>query len=396
MLYSAVFSQIHVPPVILLGHAVLFDSGFEHIVSLFSLAASDDLADSRNQQIACCNGFAVIIESHVESLYFLRIIRYKYRLLEDLLCNIPFMLSLKIDSPFYRILEVFSGFLQDIYRFRICDPFEIGINDIVEPVDQTLVYEFTEKLHLLRCVFHHVINDVFYHGLCHVHIVSKLCERHFRFDHPELRCVSCRIGVFRSECRSECVHVSECQSKCLRFKLSAYRQACLLAEKVISVIHSAVFSLRQVFHIERRHLEHLSGAFTVACRDYRRMDIYEVVFLEEFMDGICRQRTHPEHCRERIAPRSQVSDLSQELHAVSLFLQRIVSVRTGFYHDFPCLDLKRLLCIGSQHEGSRHLQSCRDRGLCYFLEIIEKLRFIHHLNGLEEASVIELYKSEFI
>ena len=89
-------------------------------------------------------------------------------------------------------------------------------------------------------------------------------------------------------------------------------------------------------------------------------------------------------------------DLSQELHAVTLLLQRVVRIRPRLYHDFSRLDLKRLLCIRREHESTRYLQSCRDRSLCYIFKIVKEFSLINDLHRLEKSSVVQFYESEFI
>ena len=57
MFYAAIFPQIHIPPVIFLVKPHFLHSLCQYIQSFFSLAATDDFADARHQQITCSNGF---------------------------------------------------------------------------------------------------------------------------------------------------------------------------------------------------------------------------------------------------------------------------------------------------------------------------------------------------
>ncbi len=126
------------------------------------------------------------------------------------------------------------------------------------------------------------------------------------------------------------------------------------------------------------------------------MSIYEVILLEELVDRVSYDGTHSEHCGKGVAPRTQMCDLTQELHAVTLLLERVIRFRARFDHDFFCLDFKRLLSIWRQDEVSRHLQCRRYRRFGNLFEVVEEFRFINHLYGLEERTVVQLDKSEFI
>ena len=126
------------------------------------------------------------------------------------------------------------------------------------------------------------------------------------------------------------------------------------------------------------------------------MSIYEVILLEELVDRIGYDRTHPEYCRKCIAPRTQVCDLTQEFHAVTFLLKRIICFRSSFDHDVLRFDFKRLLRVRRQDKRSRHAQSCRHRCFRNFFEVVQKFCFIHDLYGFKKRTVIQLYKSKFI
>ena len=94
MLYTAVSTKINVPVVKLSIHANLIHSSFEDIEPLFSLTSADNFTNSRHEKVASRNSLAVVVESHIECLDFLRIIDYEDRLLEYFLSEISLMLSL--------------------------------------------------------------------------------------------------------------------------------------------------------------------------------------------------------------------------------------------------------------------------------------------------------------
>ena len=305
------------------------------------------------------------------------------------------MLRLQVDAPLYRILELAVSLLQDLDRLSVCDPLEVVVDYVVQPVEEALVDELVEELHLLRSVLKYVVDDVFDHLLAPVHVALEVAESELRLDHPELRSVPCRVGVLGAERRSECVCVPECQGEDLSLELSAYCKRSLLAEEVLFVIYVSVFH-RHIVEVQSRYLEHLACAFGVARRDDRRVRVNEVVLLEELVDRVSSQRTDSEYSRERIAARSEVRDLSEILHAVTFFLERIVRIGAGFYLDALCLDLERLLCVRCKDECSVDPESSRDRRFADLLVVFQDLRLIYDLNGFEERTVVELDEAELV
>ena len=267
------------------------------------------------------------------------------------------MLCLQVDTPLNRILEFFAGFLQQFHRLRVSHSAKIGVHNIVQAFKQSFFHELVEKLHLFRCMLQNIVDDVFDHSLCQLHVILEVCKSDFRLNHPELRRMSCSIGVLGSESRPEGVHVSKRQGKSLRFQLSAYGQASFLAEEVFTVVDLALFCSWRILHIQGGDSKHLSSAFTVAARYDRRVDIDKVVILEELVNSIRYQRSDSEDSREGIAPRSQVCDLSHELHGMSFLLQWIICRRIRFYDDLRSFDLERLLCLRRQSDSSANHQS---------------------------------------
>ena len=114
------------------------------------------------------------------------------------------------------------------------------------------------------------------------------------------------------------------------------------------------------------------------------------------MDSVSSQRTDPEYSGESIAARSEVSDLSEILHAVTLFLERIVRIGIRFYHDALRLDLERLFRIGCQHERTVHAQSGRYRRFADLLIVLKDLGFIYYLHRLEKSTVVQLDETELV
>ena len=267
------------------------------------------------------------------------------------------MFCLKIDTPLYRVLEFFTRFFQEIYGFRIGHAAELRIDYVVEPFYQSLVYEAIKKVHLLGSVFENVIDDILYHVLSQPHIVLQVCECDLRLYHPELGSVSGRIRILGSERRPEGIYVSESESVCLRFQLSAYSHIGLFAKKVFAVIYFAVFRLRRLVHIQRGDSEHFTCSLSVASCYYRGMHVYEVLFLEELVYRVRYQRSDSENCGKGVASRSQMSYLPEEFHGVPLGLKRIVRRGSRFYSDFFSFYLKGLFCARSKGYDASHIKS---------------------------------------
>ena len=204
-----IFPKIHIKSVIFFLQSQLLHAGSQLIIIIFPLASSDDLPDSRNKTVYCCNRFIVIIHLHIESFDILRIVRYKYRTLVNFLCQITFMFCLKICSPGYFIFKFIIVLFQYFNRFCISHSREVRRNDIIQTVKKSFIYKRIEEIHLFRRIFQHIADHVFQHGFCKSHIIIKICKGHLRLDHPELCRMSCRIGIFRTERGSERINIPE-------------------------------------------------------------------------------------------------------------------------------------------------------------------------------------------
>ena len=79
-----------------------------------------------NKAVGRGDGFAVIVEAHIESLDLLRVIGYENGLFKYLFREISFMLCLKIYAPLDRVFKFGAGFFENIHRFRVCYASEVG------------------------------------------------------------------------------------------------------------------------------------------------------------------------------------------------------------------------------------------------------------------------------
>ena len=70
------------------------------------------------------------------------------------------------------------------------------------------------------------------------------------------------------------------------FELAADGEVRRLAKEVLLPIDLAVVRARRLLHVQRRHAEHLAGAFAIRSRDDRRVDVEEPALLEKQMDRV--------------------------------------------------------------------------------------------------------------
>ena len=226
-----------------------------------------------------------------------------------------------------------------------------------------------------------------------LHIVQDIIESHFRLDHPELGQVARRIGVFRTESRTECINLSQSRSRQFTFQLSGNGQARLFTEEIVIINDRSVFILLQIIEVHGRHLEHLTRTFTVGSCDQRCMEIEEPSVMEKFMNGISHVMTNTEHRSECIRTWTEMSDLTQELHRMAFFLQRI-SIRIGrtvnFY--FSSLDLHILAFSLRLHQRTVYTDT---RTCCYRLQkfFAQLVHVYNDLNIIYCRTVIQGYET---
>ena len=240
------------------------------------------------------------------------------------------MLGLEITSPVNRVLELVFDFFQLLDRFGVGQVCKLRMDDPVKPLDQPLVIEIVEKRHLLRALLKYIGEYKFYHILCKVHVILKICKRNLRLDHPEFRCMAGRIGVFCAEGRPERVNIRECQRHTFPLQLPGDGEIGRLAEKVLRVIYLSVLGKRRVQWIKGGDPEHLPCPLRVTAGNQRGMHINETAFVEKLMDCVSRDRPHPEHCCKGIGARTQMRDRTQEFKRMALLLERIVRSGSPF------------------------------------------------------------------
>ena len=103
--HGAVPPQIQVPVVILRIEPHLRKTAEQPVVAFFPLAAADDLADARHQDIHGGHGGVVVVDPHVEGLDGLGIIADDQRPLKDLLAEVALVFRLQIRAPGHGEIE---------------------------------------------------------------------------------------------------------------------------------------------------------------------------------------------------------------------------------------------------------------------------------------------------
>ena len=109
---GAVFPQIRIPAVGLGIDVVVLEIFQKHIVTLLPLRAADDLADARHEQIHRGDGFAVLVEAHVEGFDLLGVVENGGGLLEILFREPALVLGLEVQAVGDGVLEIFPRSLQ--------------------------------------------------------------------------------------------------------------------------------------------------------------------------------------------------------------------------------------------------------------------------------------------
>ena len=306
------------------------------------------------------------------------------------------MLGLQVDAPRDGVVELVTGLLQQLHGVGIGDAAEVVVHDVVQTLKQTLIHEGVEKLHFLRALFEHGVDDELHHRLHAREVVVEVGKRHLRLDHPELGGMALGVGVLGAERRAESVHVAEGEREVFGIELAGHGQVRALAEEILAEIDLAVVRARQIVEVERRDAEHLARALAVRARDDRGLHIDEAALLEERVHRLRRHAAHAERRAEEIRARTQMLDRAQEFHTVALFLQRIIRRGRALERDAVGLELERLLGVRREHELTVHDERRADVLAGDVVVIVELAALEHDLQALEAAAVVELDKAEIL
>ena len=383
----AVFPQVHVEAVVFFTHTQFFNTGLQNVVVILTLAAADDLADTGNQAVHSGNGFAVGIQLHVESLNFLGIVGDENGTLENLFRQETLMLGLQVAAPVDRVLKLCVMLLQNLHGIGIGNVTKIGVQHMVQPLQQTLIDKGVEEVHFLRSMLQNVGDDVLDHILGQMHIVFQISKGDFRFDHPEFSGVPGGVGILCPEGGAKGVDVTESHGIGFTVQLAGNRQIGGLAKEILAEVHLAILGFGNVVQVQGGHLEHFTGALTVGTGNEGRMDIDEIPLLEELVDGICSQGPYTKYSLEHIGTGTQMGHGAQKFHRVALFLHGIVAGGGTLNGYLGRLNFKGLLGIGGQQDFTLDDQSGTHVYFGNFLEIFHGV-MIDHLDGSKKSAVI--------
>jgi len=241
---SSVLSEVSVPPVGINIEVALLDPGVEHVKSVLSGRASNDLSDLGHKHVHSLDCLVIVVQLHVEGLDLLGVVINDNWTLEHLVCQVLLVLTGKIASPEDLVLELeFLGFvldvsLEDLDALCVCDSLEFCSNDLVESLNETLLDSLVEEVQVILVVeedvFHAELNVIF----SAVHVVLQGGEDHLGLDHPELAQMSRGVAVLGSEGGTECVAVSKADGDGLDIELARDRKESGLAEHVLLVVDS--------------------------------------------------------------------------------------------------------------------------------------------------------------
>ena len=304
------------------------------------------------------------------------------------------MLGLKITAPRHGIFEFRAALLQKFDGFGVGHLAIVAVGKRIQAFKQCLVHKAVEKFKLLLAVFKNVVNDIFDHIPCKLHIVVQIRKRDFRLNHPKFRRMARRVGVFRTESRSERVDLAI--RKCIRFslQLTGNRQIRTFAEEVLGIIDFAVLGLGNIGKVKRGHAEHFARALAIGSGDKRRVNIDKIAVVEERVNGIRHLASDAEHRRKQIGSRTKIRLLAQIFHRMALLLERIIGCGRAFDGNFIRLDFKRLLVFRRENHCSGHDKRRADILFGDFVVIGDFFTLKHDLHALEAAAVVQIDKAE--
>ena len=204
------------------------------------------------------------------------------------------------------------------------------------------------------------------------------------------------VAVLGAEGGAESVNLAQCRGTQLALQLTADGEGCLLAEEVLAVVDTAILQAGRVLHIESGDLEHLAGSLAVRGGNQRGVEVEETALVEESVDGVSHVMADTADSTEGVGTGTQVSNLAEELHRVSLLLQGIaVGVGLAIEFDIPGLDLHTLSGALRLHQLSFHADTGTrsDTAQQTFVEIGQ---IHHHLYVVYGRTVVQGNKSHIL
>ena len=139
-----------------MGYSRLGHPALQYVPPFFTLAASDELADARHQDVHRPDGLSVVVHAHVEGLDSLGIVRDDHRLLYFLLGQVAFVLRLEISAPGDRVFKILARFLQQSHRLGVGDALELRVGDAFQGGDDAFIVPLVEEFHVFPAVLQHM------------------------------------------------------------------------------------------------------------------------------------------------------------------------------------------------------------------------------------------------
>ena len=163
----------------------------------------------------------------------------------------------------------------------------------------------------------------------------------------------------------------------------------MFSEEILLEIHLTILGARNVVQVESSDIEHLAGTFCIRTCDERGVQIEETLVVEEFMDSESHGVTETQHAAKVIGTGTQVSDSAQELHGVTLFLQRIhFGVGSAIHLDGVSLNFHRLSLTLRFHQSTCHTKA-GTRGNLFHQGFVKFGRVGHHLDIAHDRAVVD-------
>ena len=304
----------------------------------------------------------------------------------------------QVASPVYGELKLVAfgdGLFQYLDTFGVGQAYELGIDYLLQPLNQSLVYHLVEEFQVVTAVVQCPFDAVFDELLFQLHQVGQVGECHFGLYHPEFGQVARRVRVLGTERRSEGVDGSQGGGCQLAFQLSGYGQAGLLAEEVVVIDDGSVLVLLQVVQILGGHLKHLPGTFAVGGCDDGGVEVEEAFFVEELVDGNGHVVTDAVHGSKCVGSRTQVGDFAQKLHGVSFLLKRIGVVASTQYLYLAGLDFGFLSGTNRFCQYTVYAQACTGRDVFqqFFAEVgqIDHNLYIIYCRAVVQCDEVHLF-----
>ena len=304
------------------------------------------------------------------------------------------MLGLQVAAPLHLVVELVVVLAEDLHSLGIGDAAEVGVGHVAQTFHQTLVHEGVEECHLIGALVHDVVDDILDHVLGQVHVVFQIGESDLGLDHPELGGVALGVGVLGAEGGAEGVHTAEGHGEVLAVELAGHGQAGLLAEEVLRPVHGAILQTGRIVHIQRGHLEHLTGTLAVGGGDDGGVDVDKATVLEEAVDGVCGGGANAEGCGKQVGAGTQVLNGAHIFYGVALLLQGIIGGGDALHLNGNGLDFQRLLGLGSQDDLALDDQGGAHVLAGDFLVIAQDISVQDDLQVLEAGAVVKLDKAE--